>query len=245
MDTQSKQQQVKEPAAQDGPDRHGPQELARWQRLVLPVMVSAVIGAGIFFAVAIIQEIRTLYPKLEHQPVSLAPYFERFEENQPAATGDLGYLRFKTFALLEADALQSRYRQASAAMLSRIWTRQMGFLTGMLMALIGSAFILGRIEVKQTTLSAGSAVPEAAANTLKASLATTSPGIVLATLGAVLMGMAIAIPGRIVTTDTPVYLLPVVPAQSEIRPIGPVELPEPPPLPQSIESGGGTSSGGD
>ena len=50
VDTQSKRQ-VKEPVVPAEQDRHDPEELARWQRLVLPVMVFAVIGAGIFFAV--------------------------------------------------------------------------------------------------------------------------------------------------------------------------------------------------
>ena len=56
--------------------------------------------------------------------------------------------------------MQRRNQQASAAMISKLWTRQMGFMTGMLMALIGSAFILGRLEVREARLSAeGGGVP--------------------------------------------------------------------------------------
>ncbi len=232
-------QQIPEEAKREDPEPPDPKELARWQRLVLPVMVFAVIGAGIFFAVAIIQEIRTLYPRLEHQPSEIAGYFESFEAERPEAAADLEYLRFKTLTLLEADALQSRYRQANAAMLSRIWTRQMGFLTGMLMALIGSAFILGRIEVKQTTLSAKGQGPETAGGMVSGALATTSPGIVLATLGAILMGMTIAVPGRIATTDSPVYLRPLLTGQPVFQPNGAVDLPVPPPLPVAPTENGG------
>jgi hypothetical protein len=49
-------------------------------------------------------------------------------------------------AVLEADALQRRYHQANANMLARVWTRQLGFITGMLLALVGAAFILGRTD---------------------------------------------------------------------------------------------------
>ena len=51
-------------------------------------------------------------------------------------------------------------------------------------------------------------MPKPAGATAKAALATTSPGLVLAALGASLMGITIVIPGRISTTDTPVYLMP-------------------------------------
>lgn len=183
-------------------------ELARWQRLVLPVMGLMVVGAGIFFAFTIIQETRHIYSKIEQAPASLAPHFERFEALQPDAASEMHYVRFKASALLEADALQRRYQQTNAAMLSRVWTRQMGFLTGMLMALIGSAFILGRIETSETKLSGEAKSPEPAGAMAKAALATTSPGLVLAALGALLMGITIVIPGRISTTDAPVYLMP-------------------------------------
>jgi hypothetical protein len=233
----------------DERERAGPRELASWQRLVLPVMVLAVVAAGVFFAVEIVMELRTLYPRLEQAPTTLTPHFERFEESQPEVSASLDYLRYKTLVLLESDALQRRYQQVNAAMLSRVWTRQMGFLTGMLMALIGSAFILGRLEVRETTLSAEGSAPGTAG--LKGALGTSSPGIVLATLGAVLMGITITIPGQIATTDTPVYLrYELTRPSTETPPLAFPEIAEfppektgilsepPPPLPAADEEAG-------
>jgi hypothetical protein len=191
---------------QTKPDPQEREELAQWQRLVLPVMVLTIVGAGIFFAVTILSEIRELYPRVEHAPASLAPHFEAYEALQPNAAKELAYMRFKALALLEADTLQRRYQQATAATLSRVWTRQMGFIIGMMMALIGSAFILGRIEVRQANLSADYGGTQTTGGSIKAALATSSPGIVLATLGTVLMALVIVIPGRVSTTDVPVYL---------------------------------------
>ena len=230
-------QQGQAPQTTAAPDRADMDERARWQRRVLPVMVFAIIGAGIFFAVAIIQEVRTLYPRLEQAPVSLTAQFERFEAERPEMTGDLDYLRFKALALLEADALQRRYQQANAALLSRVWTRQMGFMTGMLMALIGAAFILGRIEMGETRMSAGTEGTDVA-GTFNTALATTSPGIVLAVLGTGLMAMTIAIPGRVSTTDTPVYLLSAI--MEDVRGgANGFTLPgDPPPLPLPPEAVG-------
>ena len=155
---------VDQPKRDAGPDaarREAAREVALWQRLVLPVMVVVLLGAGLFFAWAIIKEVRNLYPRLEQAPATLEAQFDKFEAGRPEAATDPSYLRFKTLALLEVDALQRRYKQANAAMLARVWTRQMGFLTGMLMALVGSAFILGRIEIGQTTLSAEAQAPKA------------------------------------------------------------------------------------
>lgn len=76
--------------------------------------------------------------------------------------------------------------RASASLLLSLWTRNMGFVTGMILALVGAMFILSRLADAGSELTA-------AQGALTGSLKTSSPGIVLAVLGAVLMIMAMSV----------------------------------------------------
>ena len=183
-------------------DELGPEqsERAAWQRTLLPLMAAFLVLAAIFFAVMSVFELREFYDEIAHEPLDLAMHFTEMEEGAPAdALNHPDYVRFKVLALLEAEALQRRYHQANATMLGRIWTRQLGFITGMLIALVGAAFILGRLQEAPTTF-------ELASDQLKGALATSSPGIVLAVLGTALMALTLWIPFGVETRDINTYL---------------------------------------
>ncbi len=175
-----------------------------WQRRLLPLMGTLLVGAAVFFAVMSVVELRGFYARVEHQPLALDGTFEAFEKVAgPARVGDPAYLRFKIAALLESDALHRRYHQATATMLARVWTRQLGFLTGMLLAVVGAAFILGRLQEEPTRL-------ETEGEGFKAAIATSSPGLVLSTLGAILMAITLVVPFGVETRDVATYLEPGV-----------------------------------
>ena len=64
--------------------------------------------------------------------------------------------------------------------MARTWTSYLGYLTGMILALVGATFILGKLKEEVSTLGVeGSGV--------KATLRTTSPGLALCFLGTVLI----------------------------------------------------------
>ncbi|MFW5835156.1 MAG: hypothetical protein ACOCYE_13770 [Pseudomonadota bacterium] len=207
-----------------------------WQAKLLPLMAGMLVLAAVFFAVTSIVELRSLYQRVEQRPLDLATSFADFEALAPAGTaGELAYLRFKTLALLEADALHRRYHQANATMLARVWTRQLGFLTGMILALVGAAFVLGRLQESTSTL-------EIEAKGTKAAMASASPGLVLAALGALLMGIALVVPFGIETRDVATYLVTAGDGASNDLPppvmprtlVDPAADPGPaPPLPRS------------
>ncbi len=183
-----------------GEFRHEQAERPAWQRKLLPLMAAVLILAAIFFAVMSVFELREFYDEVAHEPLDLAMHFTEMEQGAPADTlNHPDYVRFRVLALLEAEALQRRYHQANATMLGRIWTRQIGFITGMLLALVGAAFILGRLQEAPTTF-------ELASDQLKGALATSSPGIVLAVLGTGLMALTIWIPFGVETRDINTYL---------------------------------------
>jgi hypothetical protein len=44
---------------------------------------------------------------------------------------------------LERELIARRYDQVNLTVTTRLWTRLMGFITGMILALVGAAFVLG------------------------------------------------------------------------------------------------------
>jgi hypothetical protein len=94
--------------------------------------------------------------------------------------------------------MRNRYRINTAAIESRTWTRLMGFVTGMAMVLTGCFFILAKLRegYKASGEAAGT----------KGALETNSPGLVLATGGAVLICVSLVVQGDVKDTDASVYL---------------------------------------
>jgi hypothetical protein len=103
---------------------------------------------------------------------------------------------------LEAQAMDHRYRQASALLMSRIWTRQLAFVTGMVLALIGAVFILGKLSEGPTDVSLGG-------REWRGAIASSSPGLLLAFFGVVLIGISLAVQPKIEVQDRPVYFAPM------------------------------------
>ena len=58
----------------------------------------------------------------------------------------------------------------------RVWTRQLGFVTGMILTIVGAVFIVGQFSSPGTEISGEG-------QGFKGSLETSSPGIVLTVLG--------------------------------------------------------------
>ena len=81
----------------------------------------------------------------------------------------------RSLLMLEADAIDRRYRQASALLMSRIWTRQLAFLTGMVLAFVGSVFILSKLREDQTQVNLGF-------QGWKGGIASASPGVASAAI---------------------------------------------------------------
>ena len=169
--------------------------IAPWIRWLFPLMGLVLIAGVVFFAFTSLTELREFYDRVEQQPIDLTPVFEAGQDLPITAKS----LEFEVLATLEAEALSRRYAQVNATMLARVWTRQMGFVTGMILAIIGAAFVLGRLQDPPTKL-------EAEGGGFKTTLDTNSPGLVLGTLGAGLMALTIAVPFKVETRDVAVYL---------------------------------------
>lgn len=177
----------------------GPAEpgLEAWQRLLLPFMVGSLIVMGLLFFGLTLWNFRDLQGRLEYRTVDIQAVLEALQQD-PVASKDPTYRDWYVRAVLEESTLKHRYRQNSAVIHARVWTRYMGFLTGMVLALSGCVFILGKLR-EQVNISA-------AAQGWTGTLVTSSPGLALALAGAVLVGISLYVPMTVETSDSPVYL---------------------------------------
>jgi hypothetical protein len=168
-----------------------------WQQRLLPFMMKSIIFVALFFLIASFLQLFYLYQEIRVAPNNDVQAALSSYELQSKL--DIDYIRWKSTLLLEKDVIQHRYQQVNTALLLRAWTRYLGFLTGMILAFIGSVFILGKLREEAMQINGE-------AEGVKASLNTSSPGIVLAVLGVLLMCLTIAIPFQFETRDVPVYL---------------------------------------
>ncbi len=104
----------------------------------------------------------------------------------------------KAMIELEGFALQRRHHQANVLLMSRVWARYLGFVTGMILAFIGGVFILGKLETPVSEL-------EAKSGEMGMSIKSASPGLILATLGVVLMMTTIVVHQEIQVSDAKVF----------------------------------------
>jgi len=154
-----------------------------WQKNLLPHMRRTLTGLTLFFVLASCLQLIYLNrnilnaPKVDtHEALSLLSVGP-----QSSSQEILAATRLKAVLTLEASALDHQYHQAGVFLMSRIWTTYLGFVTGMILALVGATFILGKLE------SGISELQTHAPNVVDLSFKSTSPGLTLAVLGVALM----------------------------------------------------------
>jgi hypothetical protein len=161
-----------------------------WQNKLLPYMIGAVIFFALFFLFASMYQLYSLKTEIEAEPKI---HLDALYSND----ADFDRQRWNSLVALEVHVLQQRYHQANISIMSRLWVRYLGFVTGMILAFMGAVFIVGKLREGATIDVEGEG--------LKANLATQSPGIVLAFLGVVLMAVTIVIHHKIDVRDKPTY----------------------------------------
>jgi len=173
----------------------------RWQERLLPVMMGILIGLTAFFFVASFIQISYLHWNIiQYPPVNLEPALQNNLVSS-AVTFDeqLEARRFDVQARMEAYVIEQRYHHANVMIMSGIWIRYLGFVTGMILSLVGASFVLGKMregvsEVESKTPDFGF------------SLRSSSPGIILVVLGVMLMFATIIDKDTYEVQDSPAYL---------------------------------------
>ena len=171
-----------------------------WQKRLLPVMVKMVIGLTIFFFAASFVQLFYLHSHISNSAgIELKPASSSLESSLTSDDAKLDAARWTSLLGLEQYALQRRYHQANVLLMARVWTRYLGFVTGMICTLVGAIFILGKMQEPPSALSGDAA-------SWKFSLNTSSPGIVLAVLGTILMVTTLVVPARIDVEDKATFV---------------------------------------
>ena len=172
-------------------------------------MMAGLAILAVLFFIGTFWNYASLHGRLAQQEPDVTVAMEKLRgANLPRAYQDW-YMRM----VLEENAMRSRHRQNAAVVESRVWTRFMGFITGMVMVMAGCIFILGRLDAQFDGSFKGSGQ--------EGVLKTNSPGLVLAVAGTVLIGIALTVPVNIEVTDKPVYIPDLTVLGSK-----PPELPE-------------------
>jgi hypothetical protein len=178
--------------------------LNNWQRKLLPLMASLLVLLTVFFCVGISVEAYRIQKHIEDaHEIDLRPAFAALStDSAKSFENRMDLARLETVALLESNALQSRYHQATIAVLIRVCIIFLGFLTGMALALVGAAFILGKLREAASNM-------EAQGGAWKLAITSTSPGLILAVLGTALMMATIWARVEVNVTDAALYFTPV------------------------------------
>lgn len=192
----------------------------KWQERLLPLMSGLLIGLTVFFFAASFIQLLYLHANISRAPqVDLAPAAGsdpavqalNFEQLMQARQLDIE-------SRLEANLIERRYHMASVALMSSLWVRYLGFVTGMILALVGASFVLGKLREPLSEL-------EGKFSDIGISLRSTSPGIILVVLGVALMLATIVDRDTGGVTDVPVYFTNSSAASAVTAPLPPSPLP--------------------
>lgn len=178
--------------------------ITKWQNKLLPwfiLMPTALIAVFIFLAS---QQLVRFNKALEAKPDSLLigsilPNPSSIKISDDIVNSEQ-YLRWITLTRMEQESLYRRYNQGGLLLMSRIYTKYLGFFTGMIMAIVGSVFIIGKISEDKSEISGS------ANELIKFSIVSSSPGIIFGVLGTVLMLATILNHNEILIQDSPLYL---------------------------------------
>jgi hypothetical protein len=184
------------------PDRE--KNIYKWQQKLLPwfiVMPTVLIGIFIFLAT---QQLVSFNKKLQTKPdstlVSRIIPSGREIASSYGESNNQKYLLFTILAHLEQESTFRRYNQGALLLMSRIFTKYLGFFTGMILAIVGAVFIIGKIREDSANITAD--VNEM----MKFSIISSSPGIIFGVLGTILMLATILKHNDITVQDSPLYL---------------------------------------
>lgn len=175
-------------------------DVARWQRKLLPFITRFIAGLAVLcFGLSVFDMVQASgFLKPDHG-TDIRNQLQQHMLKNAGLPLTPDQIADQAVVLLEADALDKRYHQAGALLMSRIFTKHLAFITGMVMSFLGSLFILGKISEAATNVTGEAA-------SWKTGISSSSPGIILAFFGTVLIAISLIIQSGIEVLDTPVYL---------------------------------------
>lgn len=173
----------------------------RWQRRLLPWIISVpTVLILVFILLSTLQMRRIEDFVYQNSGLSL-----KKELPPPSAFGDsinrnVAYVKLYSLASMEEISMNRRYNAAGASMMSGIYTRYLGFFTGMILAIVGAVFIISKFREDLSNVSLS------LAEQMKFRAVSSSPGIIFGLLGTILMIVTIVKKTDFEVKDSPLYL---------------------------------------
>ncbi|RYZ28055.1 MAG: hypothetical protein EOO10_10800 [Chitinophagaceae bacterium] len=174
----------------------------RWQRRLLPWIISVPTVLILAFILLSTLQMRRIEDFVyQNSGLSL-----KKELPSPSAlptdsiNGNVAYVKLYSLASMEEISMNRRYNAAGASMMSGIYTRYLGFFTGMILAIVGAVFIISKYREDLSNVSLS------LAEQMKFRAVSSSPGIIFGLLGTVLMIVTIVKKTDFEVKDSPLYL---------------------------------------
>ncbi len=174
----------------------------KWQRKLLPwIIIMPTILILLFIYLATVQ-VKVFNDNVyEEKDEIIASIINNYGDSS-YVINNREYLQWLTLSALEEETINNRYKQGGLLLISRIFTKYLGFFTGMILAIVGAVFIISKYSENETKLD-GSIHENA-----KFNLVTSSPGIIFGLLGTILMAISVLEHNTIEVTDEAQYLTP-------------------------------------
>jgi uncharacterized Tic20 family protein len=207
------------------PEEQNEANLANWQTKLMPWMIlmpTALVGVFIVLATMRVNEFeKYMYQGGESVIDRVLP-----NPNKTIIDSAIGekmeYIKLYTYSKMEEHSINLRYNQAAVSIMSGIYTKYLGFFTGMILAIVGAVFIISKLKEDSSELDA------TLQEKMKLRLVSSSPGIIFGVLGTALMMITVIKKTEVKVTDMPLYLnhynIPLTGASSEIN-FNPFEKP--------------------
>lgn len=156
----------------------------QWQRRLLPLMIGFLVLFGLIYVGELVYEVFVMneFTQDLQDPSANKGIMQLLQDDKALET------ERKANLMMLANSFHRVHRQTSVAVLSRVIARHSGAFTGMVLSFIGCVFIIGKLnDASGDDLSVE-------ASHVKAHVLSTSPGLVLALIGAALVAFCAAIP---------------------------------------------------
>lgn len=180
--------------------------------------IKTVLVLAVFFFIVSLAQMSYLHWTLKNVVASGVPDFAtRIMDS--SAPGDTSQNQLAVAALLESEAIVRRHENAQVTQMGHLWIRYLGSVTGMIMAVIGSVFILARIQTPERSNISGEF------QNFKLAIASASPGLILAVLGCIMMTISVLSQHESTVTDGALYA-PFASGNNATVAFRPPELPQ-------------------
>ncbi|MDN3370300.1 MULTISPECIES: hypothetical protein [Ralstonia solanacearum species complex] len=123
-----------------------PNSDVRWQTAMRPLMIAMLVGTTLFFFAATLFQVARLNERIDASP-KLDTTSMMAVPGCAAGRGESACVaerRLSIAVALEAHTIALRHHEAGVLLMAALWSRYVGFITGMILALVGAAFILGK-----------------------------------------------------------------------------------------------------